>query len=147
MSSAVLNTAMLRKRIIRLVTTVLAVSFLSFLLTSLLPGDPAHTILGAENISQEAVDRIHKDLRLDDPMPVRYVRWLGDAVTGDLGKSYTLSRDVSSLIAARLPVTLELVVLSLGLALLVSIPLGIYTAGSAAGLVDGCCVLIMPLGW
>ncbi|HRE01185.1 MAG TPA: ABC transporter permease [Ilumatobacteraceae bacterium] len=119
-----MSTSVLRKRIIRLIVTLLAVSFLSFLLTSLLPGDPATTILGAENISKEAVDCDH----IGHVNAGCYVRWLGDAVTGDLGQSYTLSRPVSDLIGARLPITLELVAVSLTIALLVSIPLGIYTA-------------------
>jgi peptide/nickel transport system permease protein len=118
----------LRNRGIRLVTTVLAVSLLTFLLTSLLPGDPANAILGAEGITPEAVARVHRDLRLDDPLPVRFFRWLGDVLHGDLGQSYTLGRPVRSLIAQRLPVTLELIVLSMTIALLVSIPLGVWTA-------------------
>lgn len=115
------------ERVLRLVATLLAVSFGTFLLLSLLPGDPALTILGAESATEEAVARIHAELRLDDPLPVRYIRWLGDAVTGDLGESYTLSRPAVDLISQRLPVTLELVVLSLGISLAVSIPLGLYT--------------------
>lgn len=126
--AAVLNARTARTRVTRLVTTVLAVSFLTFMLTSLLPGDPAISILGAEGVTPEAVARVRADLNLDDPLPQRYVAWLGDAVRGDLGESYSLGRPVTDLITARLPVTLELIVLAVGLSLLVSIPVGILTA-------------------
>lgn len=119
---------MLRKRGIRVLLTLLAVSFLTFMLTSLLPGDPATAILGAEGITPDAVARVHRDLHLDDPLPLRFLRWLGNVLHGDLGTSYTLGRPVSTLIGQRLPVTVELIVLSLAISLAVSIPLGIWTA-------------------
>jgi peptide/nickel transport system permease protein len=118
----------LRNRSIRLLSTVLAVSFLTFLLTTLLPGDPATAILGAEGITPEAVARVHRDLHLDDPLPLRFLSWLGNSLHGNLGTSYTLGRPVRSLIAQRLPVTLELIILAMGIALVISIPLGIWTA-------------------
>lgn len=119
---------MLGKRTIRLVTTVLAVSFLTFMLTSLLPGDPAYTILGAEGITPEAIAQVHEELGLDDPLPTRYLSWLSATATGDLGTSYSQGREVSDLIVARLPVTLELISLSLIISLALSIPIGIWTA-------------------
>jgi peptide/nickel transport system permease protein len=118
----------LRKRLLRMISTLFAVSFLTFLLTSLLPGDPALAILGPEGVTPEAIARIHRDLRLNDPFPLRYVRWLGDALTGNLGQSYTLTRNVSDLVWSRLPVTMELVGLSLLISMVVSIPLGIFSA-------------------
>lgn len=127
-SAAGLDGTALRKRVVRLLTTLFAVSFITFMLTSLLPGDPAYTILGAEGVTPEAVARVHADLGLDDPLPVRFGNWLGDAARGDLGTSYSLGRDVTDLMMARLPVTLELIVLSLGISLTVSIPIGIWTA-------------------
>jgi peptide/nickel transport system permease protein len=126
--AAVLNARTVRQRVVRLATTLLAVSFLTFMLTSLLPGDPAYSILGAEGVTPEAVARVRADLNLDDPLPQRYLSWLGDAVRGDLGESYSLGRPVTELITKRLPVTLELIVLAVSLSLLISIPVGIYTA-------------------
>ncbi len=124
----------LGKRVVRLLTTLLAVSFLTFMLTSLLPGDPAYTILGAEGVTAEAVAQVHEDLGLDDPLPVRYANWLGDVVRGDLGTSYSLGRDVSDQLMQRLPVTVELIFLSLLISLTISIPVGIWTAYRAAHL-------------
>ncbi len=67
-------------RLLRLAATLLAVTFLTFSLTSLLPGDPVNAILGVEsNQDPEVVAEIRDDLGLDDPFLVRYVNWLGDA--------------------------------------------------------------------
>lgn len=127
-SNVGLNSRVLGKRAGRLLATVLAVSFLTFMLTSLLPGDPAYTILGAEGVTPEAVARVHADLHLDDPLPLRFLRWAGDTLHGDLGQSYSLGRPVSNLIAQRLPVTFELIGLAMLIALTVAIPIGILTA-------------------
>ncbi len=122
-------------RLPRLVGTLLAVSFLTFMLTSLLPGDPALTILG-ENASDEQIAALRDDLGLDDPLPERYVVWLGDALQGDLGVSYRTGQDVTEAIRERLPVTIELGLVSLAMSLLVSIPLAIWSAYRAGGALD-----------
>ena len=116
--------------------TLIAVSFLTFLLTSLLPGDPAIQILGPESATPEAVAKVHADLHLDEPLPVRYVRWLGDAATGDLGRSYRTGQEVRDAIVERLPVTLEVGGLAIGMALLGAVPLGMLSAYRAGGPVD-----------
>lgn len=118
----------LARRSVRLLATVFAVSVITFSLTSLLPGDPAIMILGADGVSAAEIERVRTDLRLDDPLPVRYLDWAQGALMGDLGESYSLGRSVSSLISQRLPVTLELIAASILLSLAISIPLGIYTA-------------------
>ena len=79
-------------------------------------------------MTPEAVADVRSDLGLDKPLPERYVGWLGDVVSGDLGESYTQKRPVTELIGARLPVTLELIALALFTSLLLSIPIGILTA-------------------
>lgn len=119
-----------------LVPVLLAVSFLTFLMLSLLPGCVECQILGPDNVTPESVAAVRDDLGLDDPLPVRYASWLGDAVTGDLGRSYISRQEVTSAIAERLPVTAEIVALSMVLALAISIPLGMTTAYRAGGLFD-----------
>jgi peptide/nickel transport system permease protein len=116
--------------------TLFAVSFLTFLLTSLLPGDPAEQILGPEGITPEAIARVRSDLHLDDPLPVRYVRWLGDVAHGDLGRSYRTGQPVKQAISERLPVTLEVGGLAILLALFGAVPLGMLSAYRAGGPVD-----------
>jgi peptide/nickel transport system permease protein len=120
-----------------MVATLLVVSFLTFLLTSLLKGDPAVVILGPEGAKDPAaVAAVREDLHLDDPLPVRYVNWLGDAVTGDLGRSYRTGQEVTDAISERLPVTVEVGGLAIVLALATAIPLGTLSAFRAGGLAD-----------
>jgi peptide/nickel transport system permease protein len=119
-----------------LIPVVLAVSFLTFLMLNLLPGCVECQVLGPDNITPEAVAAVRADLHLDDPLPVRYGSWLGHAVTGDLGRSYVSRQDVTDAILERLPVTAELVALSMGMALVISIPLGMVTAYRARGPFD-----------
>ena len=123
-------------RLGRLVSVLLAVTFLSFLLISLLPGDPTIAILGPAAGDPDAAQAVRQDLNLDEPIPVRYVKWLGRAVRGDLGTSYFQNRPVTSAIAERLPFTIELMGLSLLLALALAVPLGIGAARRPGGWFD-----------
>jgi len=117
---------MLGARLIRLAATLFAVSLLTFLLGSLLPGDPVNAILPPDAPRDQAtVEKIRLELGLDDPLPVRYGNWLGDAVRGDLGYSYITDQSVWETIKARLPVTFELAFLASLIALAVAIPLGV----------------------
>jgi peptide/nickel transport system permease protein len=114
----------------RLLATLFAVTLLSFLLTSFLPGDPAVAVLGQDNIQDaERLEEVREELGLNDPIPVRYVKWLGNAITFDLGESYINSgQEVSTTIKQRLPVTAQLAVMAIGIALIVAIPFGIIGA-------------------
>lgn len=126
---------LLATRLVRLVATLFAVSLLTFLLGSLLPGDPVNAILPPDAPRDaETVERIRTELGLDDPLPVRYMNWLGDAVRGDLGYSYITDQPVWDTIVQRLPVTFELAILATVLALLIALPFGIiggYREGRA----------------
>lgn len=119
------------RKFVTLIPTVLLVSVLTFLLTSLLPGDPALQVLGAAEPTQEAIAAVRADLGLDKPLPIRYVNWLGDVVQGDFGRSYRTRQPVLEAIGERLPVTLEIGLVAMGLALLLSIPLGVLTGYKA----------------
>jgi peptide/nickel transport system permease protein len=123
-------------KVVRLLLTLFAVSVFTFLLTSLLPGDPAVTILGANGVTPEALAAIHKDLGLDKPLVSRYAGWLGDVLHGDLGTSYSLGRSVGSQITSHLPVTLEIIGLAILIALVVAIPLGVFSAYKASSVAD-----------
>ena len=114
--------------LLRLVATLLAITFLTFLMVALLPGDPVDTILGTGPRTPEQVESIREDLNLDDPFLVRYFTWLGDAVTGDLGDSYITDQPVSDTIRQRVPVTAELAFMAIGIAVLVAIPVGVLGA-------------------
>ncbi len=118
------------KRLLRLVATVFAVTLLTFLMTSLLPGDPAVAVLGAEGVqNEELLLQVREDLGLDEPLPVRYVSWLGDALTGDLGESYINSgQSVSDTIGDRFPVTAQLAIMAILIAIVLALPLGVLGA-------------------
>lgn len=123
------------QRIARVVVVLFFVSLVTMLLMDLVPGDPAYVILG-ETASPEQVAVVHAELGLDKNLLERYVNWAGGIVRGDLGTDVRTSQPVADLIRERLPVTLELAVLSLAIALIVSIPLGIITARRAGGAID-----------
>lgn len=117
-------------RVARLVATLFAVTLLSFLMTALLPGDPATAVLGQDGIQNaELLEKVREDLGLNDPIPVRYVKWLGNAVQGDLGESYiNRGQDVSTTIKQRLPVTAQLAFMAVVIAVVFAIPIGIIGA-------------------
>ncbi|SOC49788.1 peptide/nickel transport system permease protein [Blastococcus aggregatus] len=124
------------RRLPSLIATLLAVSILTFLMTSLLPGDPALQILGAENATPEAIAAVRAELSLDDPLPVRYLHWIGDALTGDFGRSYRTNEPVSQAIVERLPVTAEIGLLAIVIALAIAIPVGMLSAYRAGTRTD-----------
>jgi peptide/nickel transport system permease protein len=120
-------TGYLLRRVLQAVIVVILVSVVTFVLLQLLPGGPARAILGLHASQQQLQQFVH-DNGYDQPVVVQYFRWFGGLVRGDLGYSYHLNENVSSLIAQRLPKTLILMGMALLVALLVAIPLGIYQA-------------------
>ena len=115
------------RRLGTVVPTVFAVSVLIFLLQQLLPGDPALALAGDER-TPEVIEQIRQRYGFDQPLPVQYANWIGKALLGDLGESYRTRSPVTRLIASTLPVTLELAVLAMTLALVTGIPAGVVAA-------------------
>jgi len=116
------------RRLLTLIPVLFGVSLATFFLIDLVPGDPAAIVLGA-NATPEQLEVVRDELNLDEPAPQRYAAWLGGALTGDLGRSYVPpEQSVGEAIAARLPVTLELAIVAMLIATLVSIPLGLLAA-------------------
>ncbi len=114
--------------LLRLIATLLAVTFLTFAMVALLPGDPVDTILGTGPREPGVEEQIREDLNLDDPFIVRYVTWLGAAVTGDLGDSYITDQPVRETISQRLPVTAQLAFMAIFIAVFIAIPIGVLGA-------------------
>ena len=128
---------MLAARLVRLVATILVVSFVTFMMVNLLPGDPINALVPPESQNdQEFVEQLREEFGLNDPMMVRYANWLGDAVTGDLGKSVITSQPVAGEIWRRLPITAELALVSIGFSLFIAIPLGTLSAYKQGKRVD-----------
>ncbi len=123
------------RKLAYLIPVLFAVTALTFLLIKLLPGDPAVNILGP-SATKQAVDQIDTKLGLRKPLVVQYVDWLDRAVHGDLGQSYQNNQSTSSALKQRLPVTLELLLLSQLLALAISVPLAILAARRPNGILD-----------
>ena len=116
------------KKFITLIITLLLISLLTFTAFSVIPGDAAAARLGT-NATAEQLDALREEMGLNDPLPLRYVNWLGGVLHGDFGESYQYSDvTVASLLADRLPVTVLLSVLALIIILVISIPLGIVCA-------------------
>lgn len=125
----------LARRVIHATVVLLLVSLALAFLLDFTPGDPAYALLG-ERATPEQVAQVHKDLRLDEPVLNRYVSWVGNVVQGDFGTSYRVKADVTDLIRERLPVTAELVLLALVMALVVSVPVAVYTSYKEGAVVD-----------
>lgn len=112
----------------RLCGVLLAVSVVTFLLVSLLPGDPALVVLGTTNATPAALRQVRHEMGLDQPLVIRYLTWLDHALHGNLGQSAQNHQPVSDLIHQSLPVTGELILLAIVIALAIAVPLGIWTA-------------------
>lgn len=123
------------RRIRRLIVVMFAVTLLTFLLVNVLPGDVAYDIAG-QDASEEEVQAIRADLGLDDPVLVRYARWLGAFVIGDWGRSYRTDEKVTDAIFSRFPVSLELMLVAQIFALCLALPAGIISAYRSGTWVD-----------
>ena len=115
------------RRLLYLVPVLVAVSLLTFLIASLLPGDLAYVILG-DQATPEKVAALRHDMGLDQPIWWRYLSWLGHVLQGDFGRSFRTGQTVLQAVTERLPVSLELMVLAELGALAIGIPLAIACA-------------------
>ena len=122
-------------RLLHLVAVLFLVSVSALLLVDIAKGDPAVNLLGPE-ATDEQIALVRKDLNLDKSLPERYVTWVGDALRGDLGRSYINKVPVATEVKNRIPINLELAVGSLLLSLLIAIPLGAYCAYRREGKFD-----------
>lgn len=126
---------MITRRILSIIPIVLVASFLVFCLEVFLPGDTAVNLAGPD-ASPARIEEIRQELNLDEPIPTRFVNWLGDAAQGDLGRSLFTRRDVADEILNRWVVTVQLVVGAMAVAVVVGVPLGIVAAIRRDGWID-----------
>ena len=117
-------------RLGQIVIVLLGISFLTFLLTYLSPGDPVRNMYTSAGImpTEERIAETRAELGLDDPMIVQYTRWLTNCLHGDFGKSYSLNKPVTELLLGRLWPTIKLTIFSLALMLVMAVPLGVLSA-------------------
>ncbi len=128
-------TSYVLKRLTHIIPVLIATTLLVFALLSLSPSDPAQLILGL-GAKPEQLAMMREQLGLDDPLLVRYARYMGGVLTGDFGTSYSTKRPVLEMIGVRLPNTLILAFGSLALILIVAIPLGVALAVRQNSLFD-----------
>jgi peptide/nickel transport system permease protein len=123
------------RRVLVAIPTIVLISIFAFALQKLLPGDPV-LVLAGEDRDPATLELLREKYRLNDPVPVQYLAWVGRAVQGDLGMSLRTNQPVTELIAEKLPVTLQLAIMSLLFALLIGIPAGILSAWRKGTLTD-----------
>jgi ABC-type dipeptide/oligopeptide/nickel transport system permease component len=125
------------ERLLQLVPVLLGAALVVFLMTTLTPGDPVEIMVGTDSqISPEQVARLRSDLGLDLPLHERFLSFVGNAMTGDFGLSFFHRRPVSDVLMERMPATIELAVVSIAVALLISVPCGVLAAVRRGSIFD-----------
>ena len=115
------------RRILIAIPTLILVSMFVFALQKLLPGDPI-LVMAGEDRNPEVIALLREKYRMNEPIPMQYLYWAGDVLRGDLGISLRTNEPVLDLIAAKLPVTIQLALMSMIFAFLIGIPAGILSA-------------------
>jgi peptide/nickel transport system permease protein len=119
--------ALLLRRLSVALPTLLLVSMVVFGLQKLLPGDPALALAGEER-NPEVIEYLRAKYRFNDPVPVQYAAWLGSLMRGDFGTSVRTRLPIGTMLAEKLPVTIELATLSMLVAIVIGLPVGILAA-------------------
>ncbi len=132
-------------RLLQALPTLLVITLVVFSLQLLLPGDPALALAGEER-DPAALAEIRARYRLDEPLPVQYLFWLAGLLRGDLGTSLKTGLPVGELIASKLPVTIELALLAMMVALAIGIPTGVLAAVRKGGAIDAAANLVALVG-
>ncbi|MDX1430235.1 MAG: ABC transporter permease, partial [Rhodothermales bacterium] len=117
--------AFIIQRLFQALIVMMVVGIISFSLFQFV-GDPVNNMLGPEGTTEQR-EKLREKLGLNDPIPIQFVRYAGNAVKGEFGLSYRIGKPVDELIAERLPATIELVAVSAVIALVIGVPMGVYT--------------------
>lgn len=123
------------KKMITMLLTLFAVTLFVFLAFHLISGDPATSMLGTD-ATPERIAALRQELGLNDPVLVQYGRWAKGFLTGDMGTSYSYRLPVGEMVLDKLPVTVTLTIMAFILIVIISVPMGIYTARHAGGWAD-----------
>jgi peptide/nickel transport system permease protein len=133
------------RRLLTVVPTLIGVVIVTFLLTRVLPGDPAVYFAGPAATPQ-SIAEIRKSLGLDRPLPDQFVRYVNDLAHGNFGNSLSTGRPVATEISSRLPASAELTLSGLLLSIAIAVPLGIFAAVKQGSFVDHLCRIIATAG-
>ena len=123
------------KKISGLIIALLIVTMAAFAAFEIIPGDPARTILGTE-ATEESVIALREEMGLNRPLPQRYLEWVKDFVSGDMGTSYFYQMPVKQMIGDKIPITVTLAVMAFLFILLISIPVSIISVKYKDGFID-----------
>lgn len=134
------------RRLLVSIPLILLISLGVFALINLAPGDPARALVGSRQATPEVLAAIRDRYHLDDPFLLQYLRWLGDVVTGDLGRSIQGSQLVTTMISQRLPVTIFLGLYGSVVAIGLGIPLGVLAAVKRGSEIDRGVVTLGVIG-
>lgn len=117
-------------RLLQIIIVLFGISFITFGLTYMSPGDPVRNMYSANGVmpTEEMVEQTREEMGLNDPFVVQYGRWLGNCLHGDFGTSYSLNKPVTELLSVRLWPTLKLTLMSMLIMLILSVPLGMISA-------------------
>jgi peptide/nickel transport system permease protein len=137
--------ATLGKRLVTVIPTLIGVVIVTFLLTRVLPGDPAVYFAGPAATPQSIVE-VRKSLGLDRPLPEQFVRYVSDLAHGNLGNSLSTGQPVVTEIASRLPASAELTLFGLILSIVIAVPLGILAAVKQGSWIDHACRIVTTAG-
>ena len=120
----------LASRLLQMLIVLIGISFLTFLLTYLSPGDPVRNMNTSSGImpTEELIQKTRDEMGFNDPFFTQYFRWITNCLKGDFGKSYSLNKPVVALLSARLWPTLKLTLMSMVLMLIIAVPLGVLSA-------------------
>lgn len=135
----------LLRRLLLAVPLALGVVFLTIASLDLIPGDPAALMLG-QSATKTAVEELRTNLRLDDPLLVRYFRYVAGLVQGDFGTSFREHRKISAILGETLPFTLQLAASAITISVLLGIPLGLLSGSRPGSFVDGLIRLVSLIG-
>src|SRR5213078_2060252 len=124
---------MLGRRLALTVPTLFGVLVVTFLLLNVIPGDPVLEMVG-ERADSATISRLRAELRLDDPLPVRFGHYVANVAKGDLGRSYITNRPITRDIRERFPKTMQLALAAMLFAAFTGITLGILSARNPGGL-------------
>ncbi len=137
--------ATIARRLLTVIPTLIGVVIVTFLLTRVLPSDPAVYFAGPAATS-ESIAQIRKTLGLDQPLPEQFLRYADDLAHGDLGNSLSTGRPVIAEIASRLPASAELTLFGLVISIAIAVPLGILAAVKQGSWIDHACRIIATAG-
>lgn len=134
------------KRILIIIPILFATSIIVFTLVKLAPGDPVSIMLNGKQASEETKANLAKEFSLDKPMAQQYFIWLKNALHGDFGISYKSRISVNVMISTRIGVTVQMVIMSLLITLVISIPLGVFSAIKKRSIIDVASSFISYIG-